>query len=52
MPSKIHVSSDKWCRVTIGAEQRIDAEKDRVTIGAKRDRNPICAENQQLVSVE
>ena len=35
------------CRVTIGAEKIIDAEQDRVTIGAERDKNPICAEHQQ-----
>ena len=40
------------CRFTIGAEQRIDAEKGRVTIGAEQDRNLICVEHQQSISVE
>ena len=40
------------CWVTIGAKQRIDVEQDRVTIGAEWDKNPICDEYQQLVSVE
>ena len=40
------------CQVIIGVEKKIDAKQDRVAIGAKGDRNPICVKHQQSVSVE
>ena len=52
MPSDFKCWVNYTCRVTIGAEKRIYVEKDRVTIGAKWDRNPICVEYQQSVSAK
>ena len=46
------MSSHYRCWVTIGAKKRIDVKQDRVNIGAERDKNPICVEHQQSVSVE
>ena len=40
------------CRVTIGAEKRIDAKQDKVTIGVEQGKNPICAKHQQSVSAK
>ena len=40
------------CWVTTGVEKRKDVKQDRVTIGVKQDKNPICVEHQQYLSVE
>ena len=42
--------SDKWSWVTMGVKQRIDAKKEKVTIGSEWARNPICAKHQQSIS--
>ena len=51
-PKSLYMPSHYRCWVTKGAKKRKDVEQDRVTIGAKWDKNPICVEHQQSVSVE